>query len=218
MLNTKKKLVWLLAIVTVVATMIVVSTAGWAQTDEGAGTRAPGASNDVPRIAPSAERVKEQASTTVTAYAYKVLPPAAFTSDGNDPDGFMMPFSGGYFFGLVSTGACLLAPVQLPNGVTITSLEVRLDDANGTDSEWFDLDRINLETGTVTAMAMVSSPAGTTGGLVTLTDDTITEPIVSDMYAYQVTTCARPNINVYSVRIGYSSTTNLPSVMKNYQP
>jgi len=230
MMKAKKKLVWLLVIVAVVAAMGLVSTAGWAQTGEGSDTRPPGndtaapvaeapqSSNDVPRTAPSAEQGKEQADTTATAYAFTVRPPAAFTSDGNIPDGFMMSFAGGYFFGTVEVGACLLAPVQLPKGVTITSFEVRLDDGNATLSEWFDLHRINLETGAATMMATVSSPAGTTGGLVALTDNTISDPDVSDMYAYQVTTCARPNINVYSVRIGYGSTTSLPSVLKNHQP
>jgi hypothetical protein len=111
---------------------------------------------------------------------------------------------------------CLLAPVQLPEGTTISSLEVRLNDANSVGYESFYLNRTSLETGTVETMAEAYSPEGSTGGLVALVDNTITNPVVSDMYTYQVVTCARPDIYVYGVRIGYSFVLSLPLVEKSY--
>ena len=105
-----------------------------------------------------------------------------------------------------------MAPVQLPDGVTISSFEVRLNDNNQNMWEWFSLYRTDLETGDAREIATVNSPSGVTWGLVALVDNTISDPVVSDMYAYSVQTCARPYIYVYSVRIGYSSTVHMPVV------
>jgi hypothetical protein len=53
--------------------------------------------------------------------------------------------------------------------------------------------------------------------LVALVDDTISKPLVPDMYAYTVQTCARPSIYVYSVRIGYSSTVYMLAVTNSFR-
>ncbi len=153
---------------------------------------------------------------SLTGPFYLVLPPAAFTSDGNDPDGFFYSFSGGYLKGRGAIGACLLAPVNLPVGVEITGLEVRLNDNNASSHAWFDLYRINLETGSAQVIASVSSPTGTTGGVVPLVDSTVTYPVVSDMYAYQLCTCIWPDIYAYGARIGYRHSSFLPLVVKDY--
>jgi hypothetical protein len=63
----------------------------------------------------------------------------------------------------------------------------------------------------------VNSPLDVTWGLVALVDGTISKPVVSDMYAYSVQTCARLSIYVYSVRIGYSSTVYMPAVTNSFR-
>jgi hypothetical protein len=110
-----------------------------------------------------------------------------------------------------------VAPVQLPDGVTMSSFEVRLKDSNSNAYEWFSLYRTDLTTGVAQEIATVTSPSGLTWVLVALVDDTITYPVVSDMYAYSIHTCTRPSIYVYSVRIGYSSTVYMP-VVPNSSP
>ena len=174
--------------------------------------------NERAAAAPSAEEVEAALTVSLNGPAFLVLPPAAFTTDGYDPDGFFNYFSGGYFYGIVPSGACVLAPVQLPAGVTITGLEVRLNDNNATASEWFDLYRTNLATGATQLLASVSSPTGTTGGVVALVDNTVSNPTVSDMYAYQLCTCTRETVYVYGARIGYSHSIALPLVPRNWSP
>lgn len=223
-MNVKRKLTWVLAFAAVVVVLPVVWTLARAQTGEGGGSQAPGSnteatvaelprfSNDVPRTPPSPAQVEEQLSATATGSAFQVLPAAAFSSDGDNPTGFHINANYGYLIGLVDLGACVVAPVHLPDGVTISSFEVRLKDSNLNAFEWFSLYRTDLETGTTTEIATVSSPSGYSWSLVALVDDTINYPVVSDMYAYTVQTCTRPSIYVYSVRIGYSSTVYMPVV------
>jgi hypothetical protein len=175
-------------------------------------------SNERPATPPNAAELEAASTTAASGSGYLVLPPAAFTSDGLIPDGFFVYFGGGYFVGQVESSACVLAPVNLPAGVQITSLEARLDDQNSDAYEWFDLYRINLQTGNAEIIASVSSPTGTTGGVVSLVDTTITSPEVSDMYAYQLCTCTRLAIYVYGARIGYTSTTFLPLTTKDHVP
>lgn len=227
-MNANRKLTWMVTIAAVVVAVVVVSTVGLAQTGEGTGIQAPAndvaapageaplSPNDVPGTPPSPEQVEAQLNATAAGSAYKVLAPAAFTSDGADPDGYFMSFWNGYFYAYEDYNVCLLAPLELSDGTTISSFEVRLNDDNPNHYESFYLNRTNLETGAVQTMAGVFSPAGTTGGLVALTDNTIDYPVVSDMYAYQVVTCARPEIYVYAVRIGYSSMVSLPLADKSY--
>jgi hypothetical protein len=227
--NVQRKLTWMLALVAVVIVLPVVWTLAQAQTGEGSGMQAPGddtggtaveaplSPDDMPRTPPSPAQVEEQLDTIATGSAFHVLPSAAFASNGDHPDGFHISANDGYFFGTMDPAACLVAPVQLPAGVNITSFEVRLNDYNMNLWEWFDLYRTDLQTGQTTAIATVESPGGYTWGLVALVDDTITYPAVSDMYAYSVGTCARPSIYVYSVRIGYSSRAYVP-VMSNSSP
>jgi hypothetical protein len=174
--------------------------------------------NERAAAAPSVDEMEAALTVSLAGPANLVLPSAAFTSDGDYPDGFFMSFSEGYFYGTVASGACLLAPVQLPAGVTITGLEVRLNDNNATAVEWFDLYRTNLATGATQLIASVSSPAGTTGGVVALVDNTVLNPTVSDMYAYQLCTCARETVYVYGARIGYSHTVALPILHRDWSP
>ena len=171
--------------------------------------------NERSAAAPSAAEVEAALALPLAGPAYLVVPPAAFTSDGYDPDGFFMSFSGGYIAGVVPYDACLLASIELPAGVTITGLEVRLNDNNASESEWFDLYRINLATGVAQIIADVNSPTGTTGGVVALVDNSVLNPSVSDMYAYQLCTCARESVYVYGARIGFSYNVSLPLVLKD---
>ncbi|MGD8794177.1 MAG: hypothetical protein PVF47_16620 [Anaerolineae bacterium] len=220
-MNAKRKLTWILAFAAVVVVLPVVWTLAQAQTGDGSGSQSPAEAprftNDVPRTPPSAEQVEEQLNTAATGSAFLVLPPAAFSSDGDIPNGFFISPNQGYFFGRVDFGACVVAPVQLPAGVTISSFEVRLKDSNSNAYEWFSLYRTDLETGTSQEIATVTSPSGVTWGMAVFVDDTITYPVVSDMYAYSIHTCTRPSIYVYSVRIGYGSTVYMP-VVPNSSP
>jgi hypothetical protein len=100
-MKAKRKLAWMSA----VAALVVVSAVSWAQTSESTDLQAPGNgiatsvaevprfSNDVPGTPPSSGQVRAQLSATATGPAFRVLPPAAFTSDGIESGGYFMSFS-----------------------------------------------------------------------------------------------------------------------------
>ncbi len=51
-----------------------------------------------------------------------VIPAAAFTADGSNPDSMFFPFSGGYFQGDTENYGCMVAPAYLPQGAEITDM------------------------------------------------------------------------------------------------
>ncbi|MBG0785628.1 MAG: hypothetical protein H0S79_11045 [Anaerolineaceae bacterium] len=150
---------------------------------------------------------------SMTAPNYFIIPPSGFVSDGYDPDGLYISFTGGYITAMEQTLGCIAAPVNLPLGTKIVGMDVRVSDQNNSSNQYYFLSRINLETGDTEVIATVNSPYGTTAGLVSLITTTITEPLVSDEYAYQINTCIHMMINTYAVKIGYSYDTYLPSVL-----
>ncbi len=138
------------------------------------------------------------------------IPSGAFISDGVNPTGYSISFSGGYFSGIATRGGCLVAPVNLPAGAVINGIYAVVNDSNGAESEWFDLYRIDMSTGATTLMGEAATPVDATPGVVLVGTNAITYPVVSSEYAYQVATCARPDINVYGVRVSYGLGTYLP--------
>lgn len=158
------------------------------------------------------EMTSIRAPLSLEAANYFNIPPSGFVSDGNVPDGHFISFGGGYLVGKSGSSECMAAAIHLPLGASIEGVEVRLNDQHGTLGEWFDFRRINLETGSSQVIGSVASPSGTTTGIVSLIDDSIIYPIVSEVYAYQIVTCIEESIYVYGVRIGYSYLSYLPTV------
>jgi len=170
-------------------------------------------------INPNEEAFSQEMSSPLTREAlsleasnYFVIPPSGFVDDGTDPTGYTIDFGYGYLVGGQVTASCMAAAVNLPLGASIDGMEVRLNDQEEIQKEMFALTRINLETGAVEAIASVYSPDGITSGIVSIVSDSVTSPIVSEEYAYQIVTCLRQDIYIYGVRIGYSFTTYLPTV------
>jgi hypothetical protein len=130
-----------------------------------------------------------------------VIPAAAFTSDGGDPDGFFFDFSGGYIDG--SGTACLKAPAYLPDGAIITSVYASLYD-NAAGNVTVDLRRVSVDTGTSNVMANLGTVADSTA-IQQRSDTTIAYPEISyPDYAYFITTCLNSaDHRLYSVQIYY---------------
>jgi hypothetical protein len=140
--------------------------------------------------------------TVATSYTSPlVIPAAAFTSDGGDPDGFFFSFNDGYING--SGTACLKAPAYLPNGATITSVYAFLYD-NASGNVTVNLRRVNVDTGTSNVMAEPGTVADSTA-IQQRSDTTIAYPEISyPDYAYFVTTCLNyADHRLYSVHINY---------------
>jgi hypothetical protein len=168
-------------------------------------------------LAPQAGVEPAATASVPPGTSYHVLPPAAFTLDGASPAGYFMDFAGGYVH-VPSGSAGLLAPVYLPRGVTVVSLEVFVQDNHATGYTSFYLRRIPLASGSAQAMAIVSSPLGISPDRGPLVDTSIEHPEVSHDYAYQVTTVLNHDTYLYGVRIGYVSTAYLPTVLREHGP
>jgi hypothetical protein len=148
-----------------------------------------------------------------------VIPAAAFSSDGFDPDSFYFTFSGGYIRGTAAADGCVKAPVYLPDGATIDSVYAYLYDNDSSRNAYIDVRRVRNLTGVQTTMASVSTSAyGNSTSIRYLGDFTVVEPVVDDLYSYYVTTCfLSTNVRLYAVRIFYTeSEVYLPLILKNY--
>jgi hypothetical protein len=145
-----------------------------------------------------------------------VIPAAAFTSDGTDPDGFFFNFNG-YIDGTGS--ACLKAPVYLPRGVMVYGVYASLYD-NYTSDIFVDLRRVDKNSGQGDVMASLSTVSNSTS-IQQRKDLTIDYPVIGDLYstfAYFVTTCLHSaDHRLYSVRIYYRyHQVHLPLVLDDF--
>jgi hypothetical protein len=134
-----------------------------------------------------------------------VIPAADFTDDGADPDSLFFPFGGGYFQGDSANYGCLVAPVYLPNGATVTDIFATVYDNDATYNLSMNLRRVdNFNGGAITMAAMTT--AGTFAGVQVVSESMITEPLVLyPDFSYYITTCLLSgNIRLYSVRLYYS--------------
>ena len=137
-----------------------------------------------------------------------VLPVADFRSDGVDPDGFFFHFGGGNIYGKsdASGATCLMAPVYLPHGVTITDVYATVVDDSTDLYIWLRLFRLDNYSGQVLEVAyMATTVEQASSYLTTIYDATITNPDVEyPTYSYYIGGCIPgAAIKLYSVRIYY---------------
>lgn len=148
-----------------------------------------------------------------------VIPAAAFTADGLNPESSFFPFGGGYFQGNTENYGCRVAPVYLPNEAEINEMFVSLYDNDPSYNITIKLYRVDNFTGSVVTMGTVgTSGSDAFAGIQVLNDDTLSEPLVLyPDYSYYLTTCAlSSNIRLYSVRLYYTvpSEVYLPMIIK----
>ena len=131
-----------------------------------------------------------------------VIPAAAFSSDGYDPDSMFFSFFGGYVRGNAATDGCVKAPAYLPNGATITKMCATVYDNDTIYPVWVDLWRVDNLSGDTDWMATVETTGASTS-VKWVCDTSIDDPlVVYPGYAYYVTSCLfSSNIRLYSVRI-----------------
>jgi hypothetical protein len=143
-----------------------------------------------------------------------VIPPAAFTSDGAVPDAFRIDADFGYLRGMHAASS-MWTPLYLPKGAVISTVEVRLEDwdAQPENDVCVYLDRMNLETGDYECCLAELCSYGGDGEYVTLVDNSISAPVVSDLYAYQLNLYGLyPDTYIFGMRVGYAFSQHLPAV------
>ncbi len=138
-----------------------------------------------------------------------VLPVADFRSDGNDPDGFFYSFMNGNLSGKsdATNNTCLMAPIYLPHGATITDVWATVVDNSPSLHIWLRLFRLDNYSGEVVEVAYMATTAGFSETYLTsISDVTITNPNVSyPTYSYYIGGCIPGTaIKLYSVRIYYN--------------
>lgn len=110
--------------------------------------------------------------------------------------------------GTLGAAAYFVAPVELPDGATVTNLDVRLYDTDAVNDCSATLVRQTWAGPGITNMASV----GTTGipGQISLSTATITVPVINkSTYTYAIvflTTEANQNLGLYNARITYTVT------------
>jgi hypothetical protein len=139
------------------------------------------------------------------------IPAADFTSDGIFPDQIRFVVlednRGGYFRGLNSPDACLMAPAYLPDGAAITNLTATVVDSDSINRIIVSLYRSSRTTGSVNTLATVSTSTGSSSqALQDISTTSISNGVVDNTnYTYYVTTCLpAATIHLYSVRIFYA--------------
>jgi hypothetical protein len=174
----------------------------------------------MPGDSPGGEELDRPAGDEITGQGFPatspiVIPAAAFTNTGTDPDGFWFNGSGGYVDGWDS--ACLKTAVYLPNGATVDSVWATVYDNDAVDNVVIYLRRVYyLNPATVDTMATVST-AGTNPNVYTDSDSGVSNPlIVYPDYSYYLYSCLdSTSTRIYAVRIYYTEPVFLPLILKN---
>jgi hypothetical protein len=137
-----------------------------------------------------------------------VVPAAAFAPDGSNREWFF-GFNSAYLYPSGAGQYCGIAPVPLPNGVTITAMTVYVyDNEAGNLSVWLYPKQYQTTT-SASAMASVALSANSTS-IRALTDVTIGStgnPVNTSKFAYHLGVClfgTTSNLRFYSAEIFYT--------------
>ena len=134
------------------------------------------------------------------------IPVAEFTTDGGvetAPGNFYKLFSGGYLVGGTNS-PCFVAPVRLPNNATtIKKVIVYFSDTSAADSPFFQLDAIDMETGTVTnyTIGNVTTGTPTIQGI----ELPLSQTSLAKKRVYQLGTCLNSSEFFYGAKVVYST-------------
>lgn len=178
-----------------------------------------GAPAEYKRLRNNGETSMDAYSRRLNAYSlgpyHLLVPPAAFTSDGANPDAFRIDSSWGYVHGLYGSSN-LWAPLYLPSNAIIHSLEVRLvdQDAHPGHDVCVYLDRMNLETGEYECCLLEVCSYGESEEYVVLVENGASGLAVTDLYAYQLNIYGLyPETYIFGLRVGYGFQEHLPAIM-----
>jgi hypothetical protein len=141
-----------------------------------------------------------------------VIPAADFVSDGFSPANFRFVVEdasdrGGYVTSNNDPNVCVMAPVYLPNGATMTSFTATVVDKATNARIIVRLYRTNKTTGNPTTLALVSTGlSSSSNSLQDITTTDVSGATINNLdYFYYVTTCLEnANIQLYSARVFYA--------------
>ena len=105
---------------------------------------------------------------------------------------------------------CVVAPVNLPHGVTVTQFEISAEDNSANNLGAFTLERIDFAAGTNETLGTITT-SGAVAGVRVFADTSITNASVSGFtYTYQITGCftsdavSNTNTQLYGARVRYN--------------
>jgi len=135
-----------------------------------------------------------------------VIPAAAFSSTGDEPDSFRFSTSAGYINGTSAHSGYVKAPVYIPNGANVTSVDATVYDNESSYNAFFYLKRTNNASGSTSTLAYAST-SGTSSAIQIISDSSINYPVVEyPEYSYWIySRVADTGIRLYSVQIHYNA-------------
>lgn len=137
----------------------------------------------------------------------KMIPAAAFSSDGFSPTEYFTSFYGGYITGVGdgSPSGCVKAPVYLRDGTMLSHLYSSLVDNDADDILGLTFYKVNNYSGVTTVLASVSTSGYATSDAIITPYADITDQVVDyPNYSYYVTSCIQSSaMRIYSIRIYY---------------
>jgi len=135
-----------------------------------------------------------------------MIPAAAFSVSGFDPDGHEFWGGSGYYRGTDTTTGCIKAAVYLPQYAKVTSVSATVYDNADPHDIQIHLNRVDKDTGTKLTMAELETTAQSTS-LLFPSDTSIVAPVVLfPQYIYYVGTCLNSgSLRLYGVRIDYET-------------
>jgi hypothetical protein len=172
----------------------------------------------MPGDSPGGEELDRPAGDEITGQGFPgssplVIPAAAFTNDGGDPDGFTFYFASGYVDG--GGTAYMRAPVYLPHGATVSQVCYTVYDNNASNFTVYLRRKYNFSLAAADTMATLTT-AWDDANVHTDCDTTVNYPDTSLNYAYYLTTyLPAADTRLYAVRIYYSEPVFLPLILKN---
>ena len=136
----------------------------------------------------------------------EMIPAAAFSVSGFDPDGHQFWAAEGCYRGTSTTSGCIKAPVYLPRYAKVTQVQATVYDNDGIEDVLIHLNRVDRTSGTVLTMAEVETSIDGTSLQYPL-DDSIEEPVIQyPDYSYYVGTCLNSaSLRLYGVNISYEA-------------
>jgi len=139
-----------------------------------------------------------------------ILIPASKFQTTSHTTSFSMQFAGYIRPSSINQTMCLVAPVDLPHGVTITHFDISALDNSATRNFNFSLERVSFSSGGKAFLATAET-TGASGLVRIFTDSTIVNPTVNGLsYIYQISGCIQSdavttiNTRLYAARIRYN--------------
>ena len=146
-----------------------------------------------------------------------MVPAAAFSPDGGEPESTDFSFAGGYIAGNSQAYGCVQTPVYFPKYAAPNRIFGSIYDNDDSLNITISLRKTEISTGVTTVVGtLTTNGLSSANGIRSINQEINGAGLTSSDYAYYLTTClGSENLRLYSVRIYHTpETVYLPQVVK----